>query len=463
MALGYIAHEFEKELLSWNEAPAIHRFVRAMARHISGLKKKANALYDTYISQSVNNTLLLITEKSISSNYGIGTYIRNIVLSSPDTAWDIIQVEMNAYDRFELDFSVKDFLPCYTFPLCKQEKLHGASDNMEDYQTGVFYYIASRLGKNNRKIICHINAYSYDRFATLIKERLGARIIFTVHYMEWSFRLYGNRKELETILEKENHTIEEISIVATFEKEKCFLNDCCDQVIAIARHSYDILHQLYKIPTTKLTLIYNSVQNLPKVSLSKDKLREKYGFSHTDKIIIYAGRIDSGKGIFELAEAFKQVSTQIPELRLIIAGDGAYTSLYQRLNPVWSKVCLTGYVNPTTLNELYHMSDIGIVPSLHEEFGYVAVEMAAAGLPTLVNLKGGLKEIASAIPGVSRLNEGESETLQRRISSHLMTLKSETNVPYVNHDIVSDKSFSNMDLWSLYRRCLYLNFSSKST
>lgn len=39
------------------------------------------------------------------------------------------------------------------------------------------------------------------------------------------------------------------------------------------------------------------------------------------------------------------------------------------------------------------MSDIGIVPSIHEEFGYVALEMMMAGLPIVANSTTGLRDL----------------------------------------------------------------------
>ena len=106
-------------------------------------------------------------------------------------------------------------------------------------------------------------------------------------------------------------------------------------------------------------------------------------------------------------QAFKQVAVNNADLKLIIAGDGAYSSLYTHIKPMWSRILLTGYVDKETLFELYSLSDLGIVPSLHEEFGYVAVEMASVGLPVVVNPKGGLKEIAHKISSVTILNHDE--------------------------------------------------------
>ena len=43
--------------------------------------------------------------------------------------------------------------------------------------------------------------------------------------------------------------------------------------------------------------------------------------------------------------------------------------------------------------EIYEMSDIGIVPSIHEEFGYAALEMMSSGLPLVANNTTGLANL----------------------------------------------------------------------
>lgn len=417
IALGEIVSEFENKLMTWDASTNNRKFVQALSRQISTIKRKAQTLYDNYITQTSNPVVLLLTEKSISSNYGIGTYIRHIAETMPNITWDFIQIEMNAYDKSESEFSTKNGMPCYTFPEYEHRTPDNGHSKQREYQMGIFYYIASRLG-NGRKIICHLNAYGYEFISNLFKEHLYARIIFTVHYMDWAFRLNGNRHEMKRILGTKNKTPEEASILKSFEKEYYFFNEYCDYVIAIAQHSYETLIQLYHLPLEKISLIYNSAQNSPKVCLQKDSLRKKYGFTPNDRIIIFAGRIDYGKGIFELVSAFKQVSLKHNNLKLIVAGDGAYNSLLKQINPMWNKIFLTGYLAKETLYELYSLSDIGVVPSLHEEFGYVAIEMASMGLPVLVNLVGGLNEIAEKydlVCGVSNTNKSFIDNLRDKL------------------------------------------------
>ena len=45
------------------------------------------------------------------------------------------------------------------------------------------------------------------------------------------------------------------------------------------------------------------------------------------------------------------------------------------------------------LYRLYAIADIGVVPSFHEEFGYVALEMLMSGLPVIANKTSGLRDL----------------------------------------------------------------------
>lgn len=80
-------------------------------------------------------------------------------------------------------------------------------------------------------------------------------------------------------------------------------------------------------------------------------------------------------------------------MRLIIAGEGDYSSLLPRLAPFWSKIIFTGFVEKKILYDLFSISYIGILPSLHEEFGSVALEMMMMGLPMVVGQTTGLSEL----------------------------------------------------------------------
>ena len=73
---------------------------------------------------------------------------------------------------------------------------------------------------------------------------------------------------------------------------------------------------------------------------------------------------------------------------MLIVGDGKY------FQSVESKhITFMGFVNESDLNELYRIADMGIILSLYEEFGYVAIEMMMHKLPIIATDTTGLSEI----------------------------------------------------------------------
>lgn len=53
----------------------------------------------------------------------------------------------------------------------------------------------------------------------------------------------------------------------------------------------------------------------------------------------------------------------------------------------------TGFIDQEKLSSLYEIADIGVIPSIYEEFGYVLVEMMMHSLPVIANNTTGLAEI----------------------------------------------------------------------
>ena len=99
------------------------------------------------------------------------------------------------------------------------------------------------------------------------------------------------------------------------------------------------------------------------------------------------------KGINELIKAFKETRKVYPNIRLIIAGSGGFTTCMEIASPDWKHITFIGFIPKKQLYELYVIADIGVVPSIHEEFGYVAAEMMLNKLPIVVNNTTGLREI----------------------------------------------------------------------
>uniref|UniRef100_UPI000EFE388E glycosyltransferase n=1 Tax=Parabacteroides sp. AM08-6 TaxID=2292053 RepID=UPI000EFE388E len=72
----------------------------------------------------------------------------------------------------------------------------------------------------------------------------------------------------------------------------------------------------------------------------------------------------------------------------------------------WNKVTFTGRLNKDELYEFYQIADIGVMPSLHEQCSYVAMEMLMFNIPLLISTSTGLNE---TLEGVEKIEVEERE------------------------------------------------------
>lgn len=106
---------------------------------------------------------------------------------------------------------------------------------------------------------------------------------------------------------------------------------------------------------------------------------------------LYAGRLESIKGVETLLEPFRER----PSEDLLIAGVGTREGALRRAAADMPNVRFLGWRDPEELDALYRGALAVLVPTLgHESFGLVAVEAFARGTPAIVRGFGALGELA---------------------------------------------------------------------
>jgi glycosyltransferase involved in cell wall biosynthesis len=115
----------------------------------------------------------------------------------------------------------------------------------------------------------------------------------------------------------------------------------------------------------------------PDVGARNGDLRTQLGIGADEPLVLYVGRIASGKGIEHLVEAARR----IPRAHVVFVGpdDRHGTSVDAAKNV---------HVLPATDEPplaFYRQADVFVLPSAGESFGMVAAEAAAAGTPVIVS------------------------------------------------------------------------------
>ncbi len=100
-----------------------------------------------------------------------------------------------------------------------------------------------------------------------------------------------------------------------------------------------------------------------------------------DKYILYFGRLERGKGIFELFDNFLMLNSEFPELKLVCLGRRS-SEIHFRHN-----VIFPGFVSEEEKWNYIKHSEFVVMPSPHESLSITLLEGLTAGKPVLVNSK----------------------------------------------------------------------------
>ena len=122
------------------------------------------------------------------------------------------------------------------------------------------------------------------------------------------------------------------------------------------------------------------------------EIRERHGVGEDDWMILYLGRLVWVKGVENLIQAFRIVSREIPNTKLVIVGLG---ELEGRVREASTQPDMEGKLSyrfeflPVEEKVRYYAAcDLAVFPSLYEPFGIVALEAMAMQKPVVVGARG---------------------------------------------------------------------------
>jgi glycosyltransferase involved in cell wall biosynthesis len=122
------------------------------------------------------------------------------------------------------------------------------------------------------------------------------------------------------------------------------------------------------------------------------KVRERLGWSISDWVIGYVGRLAYIKGVDLLADAFGAIQKTIPSARLLIIGTGEEeVKLRSRLQSelLERRVHFEADVPHESLADWYRAMDLFVMPSRYENLSNAVLEALACGVPFLGSDVGG--------------------------------------------------------------------------
>lgn len=315
---------------------------------------------------------IILQSKDRGTNYGVGTFIRhftNELAQREDICVFVLEVGVPSLRYFNSE--KVNGITYLRVPQFEHEKAVDSKSNFIKIAKGIMRVVSGCIPKAKKNIV-HMNFLFEYFIAGELATALNARVLFTQHITFSGTKTESDKFNLEEAVWK-----------------------LADVIVPVSNNGKNYLQQK-SAPLEKLVTIHNGIS--PKLFIKgeiKECMRSKYGLKKDAKLILYSGRLDEGKGLNYLLEAFVLIAKRNPDCHLMLAGDGDFKGIIELARPISARVSYLGFIPFVDLIALYRESTIGVIPSLKEECSYVALEMLHSGLPVVASNVGGLKEIFS--------------------------------------------------------------------
>jgi glycosyltransferase involved in cell wall biosynthesis len=195
-----------------------------------------------------------------------------------------------------------------------------------------------------------------------------------------------------------------------------FFYNRADKIVAVSEGASKDLITNFSVQTQKTISIHNFIDQQKITQLSTEAIEPELKNIFKTPTLITVGRLSEPKGQWHLLRIFQQTKKNIPNLKLLILGDGELRGKLIKLSHALSLKTYSAWDQAKLLDDSYDVyffgftdnifkymahSSIFVFTSLWEGFGNVLIEAMACHLPVIAtDCKHGPREILGAKYGI---------------------------------------------------------------
>ena len=162
-----------------------------------------------------------------------------------------------------------------------------------------------------------------------------------------------------------------------------------DRIVCVSHLTRSIVIARYGVPPEKVRVVYNAVE-IPNGQLPLKPIL------HTEKIVLFLGRVTMQKGPEYFLRAAKKVVEKFDNVRFIMAGSGdMITACIREVADLGlgRYVTFTGFLRGRDVDRVFAMADLYVMPSVSEPFGIAPLEALSHNVPVIISKQSGVSEI----------------------------------------------------------------------
>lgn len=163
-----------------------------------------------------------------------------------------------------------------------------------------------------------------------------------------------------------------------------------DKIIAVSNFTRKVLINRYGIDPDKIVVVHNAIEPVERADVwdTSKKVDEK--------IVTFLGRITFQKGPEYFIEAARMVLSHDRNVRFVMAGSGDLLnkSIHRVAQlRIADRFHFTGFLRGESVDKMFAMSDVFVMPSVSEPFGLVPLEAMRINVPVIVSRQSGVSEV----------------------------------------------------------------------
>lgn len=177
----------------------------------------------------------------------------------------------------------------------------------------------------------------------------------------------------------------------------------CQHVISVSEFTKQDLLQFYKLPDSRVEVIYNGLNHEsyhPRSAEEIEAFRARQGM--TEPFFLFISRLEHpGKNHIRLIEAYEHYREATRARTLLVLGGAPWhgadvIEARVKASPCADSIRLPGFMDEAELPLWYASAEALVFPSLIEGFGLPVVEAMACGLRVATSNRGSLPEVGGA-------------------------------------------------------------------
>lgn len=218
--------------------------------------------------------------------------------------------------------------------------------------------------------------FAIGLFARLFAKQFNIPLVHTYHTMYEDYTHYITHGHFDKSSKK---------IVEYLTKFYC--DKTATELIVPTNKTYKLFKDKYKyeknihIVPTGMDVEKFFKENIDKKEV--ESLRKQLNISKRDIVIIFVGRLGEEKNVQFLLKAHQKLIKKIPNLKLLIVGDGPDRENYEKMSEdlkITKNVIFTGKIAWEDIAKYYQLSHIFATASVTETQGLTVIEAMAAGV-----------------------------------------------------------------------------------